>query len=119
MKRLLFVLTTVFAAVIVMISCSKEAKQAAEKEIVNESIEIPDSAYQNRQDLVEFDVPEGTTRIGNYAFAGCVNLKKITIPESVKEIGHQAFFKCISLPIIDGIRYADCCLVKVIDNVVS
>ena len=36
---------------------------------------IPDEAYKNNLDLVEFVIPEGTRRIGRRAFAGCENLR--------------------------------------------
>ena len=33
-------------------------------------------------------IPEGTTKIGNYAFDDCTSLESVTIPESVTEIGY-------------------------------
>ena len=42
-------------------------------------------------------IPEGTTRIRAYAFAGCNLLESVTIPESVKKIGDDAFSGCTSL----------------------
>ena len=36
-------------------------------------------------------IPEGTTMIGAYAFAGCSLLESVTIPESVEVIGWHAF----------------------------
>ena len=42
-------------------------------------------------------IPEGTTEIGELAFAFCDSLKNITIPESVTEIGVKAFSDCTSL----------------------
>lgn len=42
-------------------------------------------------------IPEGTTEIGEMAFAFCDSLKNITIPESVTEIGVKAFSDCTSL----------------------
>ena len=42
-------------------------------------------------------IPEGTTEIGEMAFAFCDSLKNITIPESVTEIGEKAFSDCTSL----------------------
>ena len=38
-----------------------------------------------------FEIPEGTTRIGSYAFSCCTGLTSITIPNSVMDIGHNAF----------------------------
>lgn len=39
---------------------------------------------------VEINIPEGVTKIGNFAFCGCSYVVKFTIPDSVKEIGNQA-----------------------------
>ena len=39
----------------------------------------------------EFTVPNGVTKIGDYAFASATNLVKVTLPEGVKEIGDWAF----------------------------
>ena len=58
---------------------------------------IPDEAYKNNLDLVEFEIPEGTRHIGKSAFAGCENLRSIIIPNSVTVIGEAAFWGCRSL----------------------
>ncbi len=42
-------------------------------------------------------IPNGITRIGDFAFSGCTDLKNINIPSTVKEIGSDAFSWCISL----------------------
>ena len=42
-------------------------------------------------------IPEGVTRIGNAAFAGCNSLTSITIPNSVTSIGDSAFSCCFYL----------------------
>ena len=42
-------------------------------------------------------IPEGVTKIDNYAFAFSRSLEKITIPDSVKEIGTNAFSGCVKL----------------------
>ena len=42
-------------------------------------------------------IPEGTTEIGEMAFAFCDSLRNITFPESVTEIGVKAFSDCTSL----------------------
>lgn len=39
-------------------------------------------------------IPNGVTRIGNYAFAGCGDLTSLTIPDSVVSIGYYAFSHC-------------------------
>ena len=43
------------------------------------------------------EVPEGTTEIGAFAFAGCQQLSKVTIPESVTTIASNSFWNCDNL----------------------
>ncbi|MBQ8337237.1 MAG: leucine-rich repeat domain-containing protein [Bacteroidaceae bacterium] len=42
-------------------------------------------------------IPDGTSKIGNYAFYGCSGLTSITIPNSVTSIGYNAFYGCSGL----------------------
>ena len=42
-------------------------------------------------------IPNGVTRIGNYAFRGCTSLTSLTIPNSVTSIGSAAFDGCRGL----------------------
>ena len=44
-----------------------------------------------------FEIPEGTTSIGYYAFACCFSLASIIIPDGVTLIGESAFGSCTSL----------------------
>ena len=44
-----------------------------------------------------YEVPEGTTEIGAFAFAGCQQLSKVTIPESVTTIASNSFWNCDNL----------------------
>ena len=44
-----------------------------------------------------FEIPEGTTSIGYYAFANCSSLASITMPDGVTLIGEGAFALCTSL----------------------
>lgn len=44
-----------------------------------------------------FEIPEGTTSIGNHAFYFFFDLTSVTIPDSVTSIGRYAFTGCISL----------------------
>lgn len=56
-------------------------------------------------------IPEGVTRIGNYAFEACMNLEGVKLPSTMKEgtgstyykdaIGSNAFYGCHSLKSID------------------
>ena len=66
--------------------------------------------------LSEYTIKEGTKLIYNNAFNGCGNMTSVTIPSSVFYIGSDAFANCNKLEIIDGIRYADTYLLKVIDK---
>ncbi|MBE6212990.1 MAG: hypothetical protein E7129_07630 [Rikenellaceae bacterium] len=47
--------------------------------------------------LTEYTIPDGVTKIGNYAFDQCSCLTNIAIPNSVTSIGYEAFYKCTSL----------------------
>ena len=44
-----------------------------------------------------FEIPEGTTIIGDSAFSNCTGLTSITIPDSVTSIGDSAFSNCSGL----------------------
>lgn len=52
--------------------------------------EIPDNAFENKSMLNSVILPEGITRIGNYAFRGS-EIRRIMIPTTVKTIGRNAF----------------------------
>ncbi|MBQ9880030.1 MAG: leucine-rich repeat domain-containing protein [Clostridia bacterium] len=43
------------------------------------------------------EIPEGTTKIDDYAFCGIQNLLGVTIPDSITSIGDYAFFGCSGL----------------------
>jgi hypothetical protein len=58
------------------------------------------SLYLNGELITNLVVPEGVTKIGDYAFYGCENFTSVSIPESVTSIGDYAFFKCYGLTII-------------------
>ena len=49
------------------------------------------------RDITSINIPDGTTKIGNYAFAGCQGITSITIPNSVTWIGSSAFESCSNL----------------------
>ncbi|MBU9745772.1 leucine-rich repeat protein [Lachnospiraceae bacterium ASD3451] len=44
-----------------------------------------------------FNVPDGVTAIGDYAFDSCGNLTSVSFPESLQTIGNNAFASCGSL----------------------
>ncbi len=45
----------------------------------------------------ELVIPEGTQKIGDYAFYGCSGLTSIVTPDSVTSIGEEAFYGCDGL----------------------
>lgn len=49
------------------------------------------------RDITTFNIPNGTTKIGDYAFNYCTALTSVIISNSVKSIGTSAFYGCISL----------------------
>ena len=53
--------------------------------------------YLNGEEITELIIPEGVTKIGNYAFYGCDKLERIEIPNTVTSIGGYAFCNCTNL----------------------
>lgn len=49
------------------------------------------------RDITTFNIPSGTTKIGQYAFQGCTGLTSVTIPNGITTIGDYAFQSCTSL----------------------
>ena len=45
----------------------------------------------------QYEIPEGVTRIGDYAFCDCDALQSIAIPASIIKIGSFAFYSCDAL----------------------
>lgn len=79
-------------------------KNITNKDIINGSFVIPegitkirDFAFEDCTNLESIIIPESVTKIGYWSFAYCTSLKKIIIPESVAEIGAGAFDGCKSL----------------------
>ena len=52
----------------------------------------PWGAY--RSSILQVNIAEGVTNIGNYAFRNCSGLTAIAIPSSVTSIGEGTFFIC-------------------------
>ena len=57
-----------------------------------------DNLYIN-EELLQGDIviPEGTKKIGDYAFYHCSGLTRVTIPDGVTSIGDSAFYECSGL----------------------
>ena len=58
---------------------------------------IPFQAFCDCANLINIEIPESVTSIGNYAFEKCTSLTTIKIPESVTSIGNSAFKNCTNL----------------------
>ena len=54
------------------------------------------------RDITSLNIPEGTTKIGQYAFYNNSSLTNISIPNTVKRIEGSGFYGCSSLTNIQG-----------------
>ncbi len=57
---------------------------------------IVDQAYYKNTAMTSYDIPQGITEIGDFAFARS-SLTSIFIPEGVTKIGYGAFYHCDNL----------------------
>ena len=51
----------------------------------------------HKASITALSLPEGLTKVGNYAFAGCTALQSVTVPDGVKTLGAYAFYNCTAL----------------------
>lgn len=58
---------------------------------------IGEEAFKDCKKLTSVTLPESVTSIGGKAFSGCTGLTNITIPDSVMFIGEDAFSECTHL----------------------
>ena len=65
--------------------------------IPNGVTRISDYAFYECKNLTSVVMPENIISIGRYAFHGCESLISVEIPNSVKSISNNAFYNCYSL----------------------
>ncbi len=53
--------------------------------------------YLNGEAVENLVIPDGVTKIGDYAFYGYKNLKSVCLPDSVISIGKEAFLLCSNI----------------------
>lgn len=75
------------------------------------------NAYNPR--LSSVTIGDNVNSIGSYAFSGNSGLTNITIGSGVTYMGDDVFTTCVNLPVTNGIKYADTCASKVVDNTLS
>ena len=62
---------------------------------------IADYALSGCAKMISISLPDGLTSIGQYAFRDCNNITNISLPRSLLSIGQSAFYRC------NGIKYVD------------
>lgn len=62
---------------------------------------LEDHIFEEFSALGEINIPDGVTKIGNFAFCECKALKKVHLPDSLTELGEGVFFGCGELSEID------------------
>ena len=56
--------------------------------------------FAENENIKELIIPDGVTKIENYAFESCINLTTVTIPTSVTDMGRYSFSRCDKLSVI-------------------
>jgi len=71
--------------------------------------EIPNSCFENCENIINIEIPDSVTSIGEWAFGGCVNLTGVTLPKNFDPsfIKNGAFQGCTSLSSDDSLLYID------------
>lgn len=67
------------------------------KKVVFGGLKVPQNVLKHCSNIIEIEIKESVTSIGNYAFSYCQSLEVVTIPDSVTSIGIEAFYECDSL----------------------
>lgn len=65
---------------------------------------IGDYAFTGCSGLLSITIPNSVTSIGDWVFNGCSELTSITIGNSVKEISYGVFYGCSNLSSITSLR---------------
>ena len=50
--------------------------------------------FLNGDKITDLVIPDGVTKINDYAFYNCISITSVTIPDSVTSIGKEAFYGC-------------------------
>jgi len=53
--------------------------------------------FREEPDVTEVVIPDGVTRIRDWAFLHCITFTMVVIPDSVTSIGNWVFYGCSSL----------------------
>lgn len=56
--------------------------------------------FAENENIKELIIPDGVTKIEDYAFESCINLTTVTIPTSVTDMGRYSFSCCDKLSVI-------------------
>lgn len=78
-----------------LVDNAQKGKDFPKYTIVNDCKIASQAFYQNSQ-LTEYEIEEGITEIGEFAFARS-GLRSVVIPDGVTRIGYGAFYHCDSL----------------------
>ncbi len=55
--------------------------------------------FAENENIKELIIPDGVTKIEDYAFESCINLTTVTIPTSVTDMGRYSFSRCDKLSV--------------------
>lgn len=65
--------------------------------------------YLNGVEVTSLQIPNGVTKISDYAFEYCQSISQVTIPGSVNKIGDYAFYMCTGISTVNipsvGVAY--------------